>query len=117
MSEATVSFDKHLAEERAYYLGKTKTIPGSDKTIDQARKEYRDGVDKEDQRMADRRKKALGGKDPGTFTTAVTDGVTVEVQRNVPVEFSANVVAPPPTLFTPPPVTQPVVVSDADGDD
>lgn len=75
-----------MEAERKYYLGRLKDsdkVPGSDVTIEDARKAYREGVRIEEARMAKRQREYLEEREKVTganvITTAVTHGVTREI--------------------------------------
>lgn len=71
---ATNNFKEKMAEERDYYMGKTDKIPGSSKTVKEARKDYLKEVEKADKADAKKREAWLKSQDvtPEERTTAVT---------------------------------------------
>lgn len=103
MAGKVTGFNEQMQEERAYYLGLSDKVPGTNKSIAELQKEYRKSVEAEDARMAQRRQaKVVDQAPPRIVTTAVTHGVVVEVSEGVPKAPEVKKrIAPTPAPLTP----------------
>lgn len=90
-AEATTSFKDQMDAERQYYLGKTDTIPGTDKTISDARAEHREREADSARKLEERRIAYLKSEQPQegvVHTTVVTPGVLASVEPKSQIEVS-----------------------------
>jgi hypothetical protein len=80
---STKTLEQQLSAERAYYLGQTDKIPGSDVPVADAKTAYREELRKYNDGIAQRRAEVAAELAPIVDTTAVTFDVTAEVSRPV----------------------------------
>jgi len=97
MAEETVnSFKDQMSAERKYYLGYSDTIPGTDISVDDAKKEHQDKQAEANKAMEERRIAYLKREQPQegvVHTTIVTAGVTAEIEPKSQIEISEAEIA------------------------